>query len=96
VYADTAPSDLRTLPAAEILRQVWIQNFLVADTKLIWRENDTTPPTGRYIGSPYDSDARYVTKRDTQWIGYKLHLTETYGDDQPNVIIITTRSREPS
>jgi transposase len=86
VFADTAPSALRTLPAVEILRQVWIQNFIVADTKLIWRENDNIPPTGRYIGSPYDSDARYATKRDTHWIGYKLHLTETYDDDQPNLI----------
>src|SRR6266536_3506276 len=43
-------------------------------------------PTGRFIGSPYDSDARYATKRETHWIGYKLHLTETYGDDQPNLI----------
>lgn len=86
VYTDTAPSDLRVLPAIEILRQVWIQNFLVADTKLSWRENDNTPPTGRYIASPYDVDARYATKRNTHWIGYKLHLTETYGDDQPNLI----------
>jgi len=86
VYTDTAPSDLRSLPAVEILRQVWIQNFMVAATKLIWRENDNTPPTSRYIGSPYDSDARYAMKRETHWIGYKLHLTETYGDDQPNLI----------
>ena len=38
------------------------------------------------IGSPYDSDARYAMKRETHWIGYKLHLTETYSDDQPNLI----------
>ena len=86
VYADTVPSDLRTIPAVEILRQVWLQNFMVIDTKLIWRENDTIPPTGRFIGSPYDSDARYATKRDTHWIGYKLHLTKTYGGDRPNLI----------
>ena len=86
VYADTAPPDLRRLPAIALLRQVWLQNFLVVDTKLIWRENDTRAPTGRFIGSPYDSDARYATKRETHWIGYKLHLTETYGDDQPNLI----------
>ena len=86
VFAGAAPSDLCTLPAVEILRQVWIQTFMVADTKLIWRENENTPPTGRYRASPDDSDARYATKRDTHWIGYKLHLTETYGDDQPNLI----------
>jgi transposase len=86
VSTDTAPSDLRSLPAVEILRQVWIQNFMVADAKLIWRENDNTAPTSRYIGSPYDTDARYAMKRETHWIGYKLHLTETHNDDQPNLI----------
>ena len=29
LYADAAPPDLRTLPAVEILRQVWVQNFMV-------------------------------------------------------------------
>jgi len=86
VYAATASADLRTIPAVEILRQVWVQNFIVVDNTLIWRENDNIPPTGRYIGSPYDTDVRYAMKRETYWIGYKLHLTETYGDDQPNLI----------
>ena len=86
VYAATAPADLRTLPAIEILRQIWLQNFLVSDAHVSWRENDNIPPTGRYIGSPYDTDARYATKRQTHWSGYKLHLTETYGENQPNLI----------
>ena len=55
---------------------MWIQNFMVADTKLIWRENDNTPPTSRYIGSPYESDARYAMKRGTHWIGYKLRVCQ--------------------
>jgi hypothetical protein len=85
-YADTAPSDLRMLSAVAILRQVWVQNFVLIDDRLRWRDNDNTPPAGRYIGSPYDTDARYGTKREMHWIGYKLHITETYGDEQPNLI----------
>jgi transposase len=85
-YADTAPSDLRMLSAVTILRQVWVQNFVLIDDRLRWRDNDNTPPAGRYIGSPYDTDARYGTKREMHWIGYKLHITETYGDEQPNLI----------
>jgi transposase len=85
-YADTAPADLRMLSAVAILRQVWVQNFVLIDDRLTWRENDNTPPAGRYIGSPYDTDARYGTKREMHWIGYKLHITETYGDEQPNLI----------
>ena len=85
-YADTAPADLRMLSAVAILRQVWVQNFVLIDDRLRWRDNDNTPPAGRYIGSPYDTDARYGTKREMHWIGYKLHITETYGDAQPNLI----------
>ncbi len=86
LYADTAMANLRCLPAIETLRQVWIQNFMLVDAQVRWRENDNTPPTGRYISSPYDTDARYATKRQTYWVGYKIHVTETYGDDQPHLI----------
>jgi transposase len=85
-YATTAPPELRSLPTIEILRQVWLQNFTLTDGKAGWREPDNIPPTGRYIASPYDTDARYATKRQTYWVGYKIHLTETYSDDQPNLI----------
>ncbi len=86
LYRDATPSDLRGLPAVETLRQVWIQNFVMSDEHICWRENDNTPPTGRYINSPYDTEVRYATKRQIYWIGYKIHLTESYGDDQPNLI----------
>ncbi len=86
LYATTTPPELRSLPLVETLRQVWIQNFVFVDGQLTWRDNDNTPPSGRYISSPYDTDARYATKRQTYWVGYKIHLTESYGDDQPNLI----------
>jgi transposase len=86
LYCEPSTSALRGLPAVETLRQVWIQNFVTMDGQIRWRENDNTPPAGRYISSPYDTDARYATKRHIYWIGYKIHLTETYGDDQPNLI----------
>jgi transposase len=38
------------------------------------------------ISSSYDPDARWSKKRDTSWVGYKVHLTETYDDDLPHVI----------
>ena len=86
VYAEPEDRALRTEPAVETLRLVWLQNFVTVNERLRWRTNDETPPTGRYIGSPYDVDARYATKRQTHWVGYKIHLTETDGDDQPNLI----------
>ena len=38
---------------------------------------DEQPPAAVRITSPYDLEARYSSKRDTHWVGYKLHLTET-------------------
>jgi transposase len=86
IFADHAPRELRALPAVETLRQVWIQNFTVEAGQLCWRDNDNLPPSGRYISSPYDTDARYATKRTTAWTGYKIHLTETCDDERPNLI----------
>ena len=34
-------------------------------------------PSAATLESPYDTDARFRTKRDTQWTGYMVHLTET-------------------
>lgn len=38
------------------------------------------------IMSPYDVDARNRTKRDTNWTGYTVHLTETCDQDKPDLI----------
>jgi transposase len=86
LHANSAPPELRTLPAVETLRQVWVQNFMVQEARVVWRKNDNVPPSGRYIGSPYDADARYSVKRETRWTGYKIHLTETCDEERPNLI----------
>jgi transposase len=38
------------------------------------------------IPSPYDPEARYGTKRETNWVGYKVHITETCDLDAPQLI----------
>ena len=35
------------------------------------------PPSLIFINSPYDLDAHYGKKRQFQWTGYKVYLTET-------------------
>src|SRR5262249_59391188 len=47
--------------------------------------------------SPYELEARYCTKRDTQWVGYKLHLSETCEPAHPDLItqVLTTPSTTP-
>ena len=85
---------LRELPAIQILRQVWVQQFYAvpADQPMQWRTADDLPPASLLISSPYDPDARYGRKRGTEWTGYKLHFTETCDDDMPNVVtdVLTT------
>ena len=98
--ADTSPG-LRELPALEALRQIWLQHYdrctVPGLEALRWRTGDEQPPAAVRITSPYDLEARYCSQRDTHWVGYKLHLTETCDPDQPDLItqIITTPATTP-
>ena len=82
----------------QILRQVWVQQFYaVAPAQpMQWRPAEDLPPAPLLISSPYDPDARYGKKRDTEWTGYKVHLTATCDDDTPNVITDVTTTLAPT
>jgi transposase len=90
VHEASAPGWLRELPAVEVLRQVLLQNYtrvVTGGREVIKRrqkepEGDGLPPGHTRIASPYDTDARWGVKRDTFWLGYKLHVSETC-DGQP-------------
>jgi transposase len=84
--ADQAPDWLRQIPAVETLRQVWVQQFHWSEGVLRWREAGNLPPASRMIYSPYDVEARYGKKRDAEWKGYKVPLTECCDPDLPLVI----------
>jgi transposase len=86
VYADIAPLWLREIPAVQTLRQVWVQNFYWEEGELRWRDLSNAPSAGALINSPYDPEALYAQKRETRWIGYKVHVTETCDDDAPHLI----------
>ncbi len=79
IYAPTAPAWLRPMPAVEILRRVWVQQFYAPDAEgqVYWRGAADLPPAALWIHSPYDVEVRYGLKRSTTWVGYKVHLTET-------------------
>jgi transposase len=77
---------LREVPAVAILRRVWMQNYWWDGTQLRWREAGNIPPAAQFISSPYDVDAHYARKYTTQWVGYKVHITETCEDDAPHLI----------
>ena len=91
-----APIWLKEIPAVEILRQVWIQQFCVQEGRISWRSHENIPPASRLISSPYDTQAHLSVKRDTVWTGYKAHLTETCDDGLPHLIthVETTQDME--
>lgn len=94
IYDPLAPGWLREVPAVQILRQVWVQQFYAAgpDQLMRWRVAEDLPPAPLLISSPYDPEARYSKKRETEWTGYKVHLTETCDDDLPHLLtdVLTT------
>lgn len=51
-----------------------------------WRADGELPPCAVRITSPHDPEARFATKRETNWLGYKVHLTESCDADAPHLI----------
>lgn len=84
--APDTPAYLREVPAVVLLRQVWDQHYDRTGSQLRWRTAQELPPNAELLTSPYDPDARASRKRDYQWEGYQVHLTETCDDDHVHVI----------
>lgn len=86
VFSAGSPEQARELEAVEILRQVWVQHFHLAEGEVRRRDPKDRPPGAIRLVTPHDAEARGSVKRDTCWDGYKVHLTETCEPDAPNLI----------
>jgi transposase len=97
VYTAQTPPAVRLHPAVEVLRQVWVQQYVTQEGALRWRTAENLPPAERLLLSPYDPEARYSRKRDTQWTGYKVHLTESCDLDAPRLLtqVLTSAATTP-
>jgi hypothetical protein len=101
VWAAESALYRRDLPALEALRQICLQPYSRCTVPgleaLRWRSTDEQPPAALRVTSPYDLEARYSTKREPQWVGYKLHRTETCEPGQPDLItqVLTTPATTP-
>jgi transposase len=84
--APTAPAGLRARPALQVLRRVWSQQYYVPTPEVRGRTAEDLPPHALLSCSPYDTEARYATKRETPWTGYKVHLTEPGEEGEPPLI----------
>jgi len=78
---------LQHVPAVKVLRQVWAEQYVTDAGALRWREIKEIPTPAEMISSPYDTEARYSSKRSVDWVGYKVHLTETCDPDTPHLIV---------
>jgi transposase len=92
----TAPPEVRLLPAVEGLRRIWVQQYVTLDERLQLREPKNMPPASMQLESPYETEARYSTKRDQHWTGYKVHLSESCDDDRPHLLTHVDTTAAPA
>jgi hypothetical protein len=92
-----APEAVWTHPSITTLRRTWQRHYeRTAPASPVTRKrpgprvrfktNCELPRATEGIESPYDPEARYRHKRDTQWTGYMVHLSETCEPTAPHLI----------
>ncbi len=88
---------LRDLPAILTLRQVWMEQYTDRSLNIRFREKKDLESPADLIVSPYDTEARFSVKRGMEWIGYKVHFTETCDEELPHLIthVETTQASVP-
>ena len=84
--APNTPGHLAQLPAVDLLRRVWRAEFSVVEGQPRLRDPKELPAAADQIETPYEPEARYATKRELHWVGYKVHLTETCDDQFPHLL----------
>lgn len=77
---------LKQLPAIRILEQTWAQQYRQVDGHAQRLTPKEMVPVSEWHRSPYDAEVRYGRKRNFDWTGYKVHLTECCDDDLPHLI----------
>jgi transposase len=88
---------LRELPMIDTLRRTWQRHYErpdsgsstqgeMAERPVRFKTNRELPKASEGIESPYDAEARYRHKRDTQWTGYMLHVSETCEPTEPSLL----------
>jgi transposase len=84
--APGAPAAVREVPMVQTLRDVWRVHYAREDGGPRWRAGAELPPVGERLQSPYDPEMHYSTKRQLEWSGYKVHVTETCDDGTAHLI----------
>src|SRR5918992_4315022 len=91
------PQAARELPVIETLRRTWQRHYertpgeasadgTCLEPRVHFKTSGTLSPAAEGVESPYDADARYRHKRDTQWTGYMVHISETCEPTAPHLL----------
>jgi transposase len=92
-----APEAAQKSPSIAILRRTWQRHYDRTESthtstrkrsgpRVRFKANRDLPPAAEGIESPYDPEARYRHKRDTQWTGYMVHVSETCEPTAPHLL----------
>jgi transposase len=93
-----APGAAREVVMVKTLRDVWRVHYArEGDGPPRWRAGAELPPVGERLQSPYDPEAHYSTKRQMEWSGYKVHVTETCDEDAAHLVthVMTGPAMQP-
>jgi hypothetical protein len=91
------PESLRELSSIAALRRTWQRHYermacapvspgASPASRVRFKASRELPPAAEGIESPYDVEARYRHKRDTQWTGYMVHVSETCEPTTPHLL----------
>jgi len=84
VLEQQAPQEVSELPEVKTLRQVLSQQFECQEGQVQVRK---PPIKGKgVIQSPHESETRFSKKRSTEWVGYKVQVSETANSDEDNFV----------
>lgn len=82
-----APAVAREVAMVQTLRDVWRVHYARDDDgRPRWRAGTELPPVGERLQSPYDPEAHCSTKRQMEWSGCKVHVTETCDEDAAHLV----------
>src|SRR5499426_3446092 len=95
--APETPKPLQELPMITTLRRTWQRHYDRSTGEggaldhpersgIRFKSNRELPPAAEGIESPYDPEARYRQKCDTQWTGYMVHVSETCEPTTPHLL----------
>jgi transposase len=88
IKQEDTPAAIKTLGEVQFLERSFAQHYEIKEGKAHWRAGPVVTSADRVI-SPYDPEARSSRKRETKWVGYKVHLSETCDQDPNRPQVIT-------